>query len=461
MKLLHTVQGLYAKDAPGSSRLPIVAIVAVLLILSLLAVGAPFLVSLAQDLPGRGGMVPAAAGLPNPEEGPETATGPTSMPAATPVEPVVAPAESAVTPVEPDVTPVEPDVLPEDERIVGPADEQAAPALATTVACQARNARTGSTYTSIQAAVNAASDNDLIQAMGECNASNSEGSETQILYIPASLQGLVIEGGYVSGSWVHGDPIANPAILNGHDEHRVVFVATGAQVELRDLYMINGKADDASSLTHPNGHDGGGIHNSGILKVVNCDIANSENGNRWEGIIHTGDRGNGGGIYSSGTLELLYTTIRSNYSYGNGGGVYIAAGSVTIKHSTISANHANHSTGGAISIANGSLDLRQSTLTGNTGDTNVAAVYVNPDADVTLSGNIIAQNVANRPDCEGSFASGGYNFIGSSQNSSATRCTLSGGTGDRIGTTAAPLNPLLGGLAANGGVGKTQLPLGR
>ncbi len=70
-----------------------------------------------------------------------------------------------------------------------------------------------------------------------------------------------------------------------------------------------------------------------------------------------------------------------------------------------------------------------------------------------LANTIVAQNTnAGAPDCgdTGTVTSAGYDLIGNS-----TGCTFVAGTGDQVGSGAAPIDPLLGPLGANGGLTAT------
>src|SRR5205823_1112308 len=57
-------------------------------------------------------------------------------------------------------------------------------------------------------------------------------------------------------------------------------------------------------------------------------------------------------------------------------------------------------------------------------------------------------------DCRGPVSSQGYNLIGD-----ATGCSFAATTGDRTGTSAAPIDPLLAPLTQSGGPTTTRAPL--
>jgi methionine-rich copper-binding protein CopC len=77
--------------------------------------------------------------------------------------------------------------------------------------------------------------------------------------------------------------------------------------------------------------------------------------------------GNGGGILNAGTLTLTSCTLSANasgFSPGSGGAIYNDGGTVTVDHSTLSANTGG---GGAISNNLGTLTVSDSILSSNAG----------------------------------------------------------------------------------------------
>ena len=195
---------------------------------------------------------------------------------------------------------------------------------------------------------------------------------------------------------------------------------------------------------------GGGVYNSRPLTIVNSAVVNNEGSY-------------GGGIANSfGEATILYSAITGNRGLAatsGGGGIY-SSGDVTIVNSTLSGNSTNRGNGGGLNVLSTSTaNLYNVTITNNTVDLNVenhpngGGVYVGSDAEVFLQHTIIAGNADNstttkHPDCSGAnFESLGYNLI-----QSTTGCTINGNTtGNLTG-----VDPLLGGLANNGGVTQTH-----
>ena len=95
----------------------------------------------------------------------------------------------------------------------------------------------------------------------------------------------------------------------------------------------------------------------------------------------------------------------------------------------------------------GSSNITSSTISGNSASEG-GGIYSFSSATLRPRNSIIARNSsANGPDMKGDLTSQGFNLIGN--NSGAT--ILSAQASDQIGTSAAPIDPLLGPLQNNGG----------
>ncbi|HEY0347214.1 MAG TPA: choice-of-anchor Q domain-containing protein, partial [Pyrinomonadaceae bacterium] len=173
----------------------------------------------------------------------------------------------------------------------------------------------------------------------------------------------------------------------------------------------------------------------------------------------------GGGIRSDGTLTLTNSTLSGNSVSGSssnnfGGGIY-NAGTSTITNSTLSGNSISGggsvNFGGGIYRSSGTLTLTNSTLSGNSVSGGIGndggGIYNNSGATPKALNTIIAKNTAgNGPDVNGTFTSLGHNLIGISNGSTGF---TNGQNGDRVGTTAAPIDPLLAALGNYGGPTQT------
>jgi hypothetical protein len=197
---------------------------------------------------------------------------------------------------------------------------------------------------------------------------------------------------------------------------------------------------------------GGGVVNTGTLILENSSISGSS------------AQGDGGGIVNSGSLTLRNSTISGNYSISNGtafGGGISNSGTLTLLNSTISGNSfstgfgsgAQAFNGGGIANLDGAtLSVADSTIAGNDLNNNAGGcgggIYVAPGSTATVRNTIIAiNNAATGPDVCGPVISQDFNLIGNDSGATIAHAQPS----DQIGTSSAPIDPLLGPLQYNGG----------
>ncbi len=203
--------------------------------------------------------------------------------------------------------------------------------------------------------------------------------------------------------------------------------------------------------------DGGGI----FVGSPNTTITNTEIDGNISG-------GSGGGIFAGGVkLTVQASTLANNIASGGGGGIEVAtsggglATGSTITNSTIIGNIALNrtvvTTGGGIDASaafTGELLLLNDTINGNSAAVGGGVAAANTAGSAVIVENTIiagnfASNVGSGTDAAGAFIDNGGNLIGISG-------TGSGNTGftastTQTGTSANPLNPLLGSLQNNGG----------
>jgi hypothetical protein len=207
-------------------------------------------------------------------------------------------------------------------------------------------------------------------------------------------------------------------------------------VTLNSVALTGNHADNVST--------GGAITNNATMTIQNSTLT-----------ANRSDTNSGGGaIRNFGTLTIKGSTLTGNHSDASSGGGGIAnTGTLTVENSTLTGNHANDGNGGAIYINAGTLSIKDSTITGNNADTGGG---ISAAATVTLADTILAGNTAaGNPDCNGGLTSQGYNLVGISDSAG---CTWTPAAGDQLGTSATPINPLLGPLQDNGGLTSTMAP---
>ncbi len=282
-----------------------------------------------------------------------------------------------------------------------------------------------------------------------------------------------------------------PATKNG-DGSRVMYTrATGAgNVTISGLTLTGGDVFG----------EGGAIGNRGNLTITACTIsdnsatfpfsAGSSGGAIDHSPLSSGDllvnqstiSGNsadrGGGLYTRrGYLTVTESTISGNQAM-SGGGIYNYYGNHTITGSTISGNSASDF-GGGIRVKYAGLTITSSTISGNSATVG-GGLFVAGNATLAhstvafnnvtgfgkgiflLGGqvvprhSIIAQNIGPNGDVNGLLGEvidPRYSLIGNNEGSGLAAAPVGSPDffGNLIGTQFAPIDPLLGPLAENGG----------
>jgi CSLREA domain-containing protein len=188
---------------------------------------------------------------------------------------------------------------------------------------------------------------------------------------------------------------------------------------------------------------GGGIYNVGTMTVVGSTVSGNISNYRGGGITNAGtatvttstlnnNRGqHGGAIFTSGTFTLGNSTVSTNFAAGDGGGIWSSAQTTRLWSNTFTLNQADNDAngfgdGGGVFVRAGTVFTRNSLYHNNR----------------DLGGEAGGCRVAG-----GAYSSQGYNRFGGTMN-----CVISGDqTGNITGGTAN-----IGPLANNGGPTRTH-----
>ncbi|WP_414621662.1 DUF4114 domain-containing protein [Calothrix sp. CCY 0018] len=221
--------------------------------------------------------------------------------------------------------------------------------------------------------------------------------------------------------------------------------------------------------------DGGGIRNNGTIIIIDSTIANNES-------VGTSDTSGGGGLINTGASATIINSTFSGNTARNGGAIRNDA-NLELINSTLSGNTASESGGGLVNTINpdtfskATATITNSTITDNTAQNqsqqniDLAGGGIANFGNATISNSIIAGNtnnddLANDFELEGTFqglpikvpvtginTSGGSNLIGNGEGVSGF---INDPNGDKVGTQAAPIDPLLDTLKDNGGSTQTH-----
>lgn len=155
---------------------------------------------------------------------------------------------------------------------------------------------------------------------------------------------------------------------------RLINVSNTGTLTLKDAVVQGGVADDAGF-----GYYGGGIRSSGELNLDNVTIQGNS-ARRGGGVAMT---------FGAATATISNTTIESNTAGATGGGILGRDASMTLDVSTVRGNRAALESGG-IHNANGTLIVDRSTINHNIGDSQCGAISNVATAVITnstISGN--------------------------------------------------------------------------
>jgi hypothetical protein len=197
---------------------------------------------------------------------------------------------------------------------------------------------------------------------------------------------------------------------------------------------------------------GGGNGSGGGLDVVPGATVTLTNdtlsGNQAQG--GNGGHGGQGGFGAGDQGGAGPTGQAGNGGSGVGGGLFVAAATVTLTNDTLSANQAQGGTDGSVGPQ------------GDGGNASGGRLYVGAGA-TTLTNTLIAQDTvtagvgviagsATDPDVSGNVTSSDHDLVGDGSGSNLSN----GVNGDQVGTSASPINPKLGPLQNNGGPTQTM-----
>ena len=148
---------------------------------------------------------------------------------------------------------------------------------------------------------------------------------------------------------------------------------------------------------------------------------------------------------SGSTTTLTNCTVSGNSALGSWAGGIFNGGTLNLRSSTVTLNRlgghgvsAAQGSGGINSSGNGSVLLRNSIVAGNIHDVTPADIFYSPDCDDGGNNVILSE---------------GHSIVG---NANQCGALVDGLNGDRIGTSGAVIDAMLGPLADNGGLTLTH-----
>lgn len=199
-------------------------------------------------------------------------------------------------------------------------------ATATAYLYECRAELNGTTYNTVQGAVDAASSGQTIRISGVCGDVHTNGGPGQLLTLNKDV---TLQGGWNS-DFTTLDPVTYPTYLDSASFGRVVYINSNVAPVLENLTLRGGSASALGG--GPGGKDaGGGVYiSSGTPTFINVDIANNLSPDL------------GGGVYLASPSVVNFTggSIRNNTSNERGGGLYVDESAPVLTGVNIAGNSA-------------------------------------------------------------------------------------------------------------------------
>jgi hypothetical protein len=271
----------------------------------------------------------------------------------------------------------------------------------------------GCTYSSIQAAVDAADPGDVIKIAqgtytGVQNIPSLNTATFTATQVVAITKSVTIRGGYTTVNWTTPYPITQPTTLDAQRQGRVLVITGTITSTVEGLRITGGDAVGLGGF--PWGDVGGSIYVNAAMAVISGNLVYSNtagNGNSYGGGLGliSSDATLNGNTVSSNTahhgsgLYLRYSpaTLSNNVIRNNGddvsgwgGGVYLAGSAATLRENIVTGNTGGY--GGGVNVQGGTAVLRGNTITGNTGYRGGGLYLYTGSA--TVSDNVITGNTA-------------------------------------------------------------------
>jgi hypothetical protein len=250
-------------------------------------------------------------------------------------------------------------------------------------------------YASVQAAVDAANEGDIVKVAGYCTDVHTMPAPPDYVY--PSINGLItqvvfisktvtVQGGYTTTNWAVPDPIAYPTTLDAQGQGRVLCMIGNISPTVTGLHITGGRAWGQRGAPWPGKDTGGGVY------VLSATATISHN---W---IYSNSAAHGGGLFlwdshSMLSNNIVATNTAGGYGeYTDGGGLYLANSGATVVSNTFQANMAGHNGGGLLLLNSHDATLNRNTLISNAARFGGGAFLWYSDA--ALAGNTLVANTA-------------------------------------------------------------------
>lgn len=249
-------------------------------------------------------------------------------------------------------------------------------------------------YTSIQAAVDAASHGDVIKiAAGVYTHVLTRSGSAQVVYVNKSI---TLRGGYSVPFIAPPDPQAHPAILDAQGRGRGLYITGQINPTIEGLHITNGLAPA-----------GGGIYIISATAVLSGNYIYNNTAYRGGGVylkastsaliantVSANIASYGGGLYleHAGGSVLSRNVLQANTASFSGGGLMLSAGAAALDHNTIASNSAGY--GGGLHLAHSTAALEGDLILRNSAEAG-GGVYL-ASSQPLFSNVVVANNYASK-----------------------------------------------------------------
>ncbi len=260
-------------------------------------------------------------------------------------------------------------------------------------------------YATVQSAVDAAADGDVIKvAQGVysdvhhlAQYDNRVFTATQMALLSKSL---TIQGGYLTSDWAHAQPQFRPTVLDAGGKGRVIAITGSHSITITGLRLTGGNAAGLGGGFGSLGWDaGGGVYVHGArVSLEDCKVYSNTTGS---------DYTLGGGVYiEDGYLRLYVDSLQHNTAalVGKGGGVAFSKSVGVVESTVFQDNRAQY--GAGLYAEKSRLTLRSNFFQENKASERGGGMALDWRSEVTATADIIEDNTA------GNYG-GGISFRGS------------------------------------------------
>ena len=240
----------------------------------------------------------------------------------------------------------------------------------------------GCTYDNVQAAVDAASEGDIIKvAAGTYTGVSERDGVTQTVYLSKTL---TIQGGYTTSDWDKPEPEVNITTLDAQNLGRVISIEGQIAPTIAGLHITGG---NALVLGYDN-DDGGGIY----TQINRSDELNTT---LRDNHIYSNTAWEGGGAYLKGPVHFTLSgnTFEANIAGGKGGGMATVGLVITMTNNTFTGNSGD--LGGGLTVESSDAILQNNYFTDNSAGSGGGGVFVQNSA-FESNADVIMKNSAGR-----------------------------------------------------------------